>query len=172
MGTQYVDGTNNKTAMQIGGQAIINDYQTMKQMLVEPSSSGTGWTCKSYCPLQDEYFNMLAFPSNAKDLGPEKMNGKSYEHYQWYDTLFKVIHMDEQNWFVDQSGSSPVPYLNTEALTPFGGAQIATTTSEFDNFASGLGKFSFKIDNEGSCEKSDKCQQNNNKNAFNNETCP
>ena len=45
--------------------------------------------------------------------------------------------MDEQNWFVDQSGSSPVPYLNTEALTPFGGAQIATTTSEFDNFASG-----------------------------------
>ena len=44
MGTQYVDGVNNKTALQVGSQAIINDYQTGKQMLVQPSKSGTGWT--------------------------------------------------------------------------------------------------------------------------------
>jgi hypothetical protein len=166
MGTQYIDGKNNRTAMQIGSQAIISDYKTMKQMLVQPSKSGTGWTCQSYCPLQDGYFNMLAFPSNAKDLGPQKMDGKTYEHYQWYDSLFKTIHMDRQDWYVDQSGKSPVPYLNVEALTPFGGAQIATVSSEFDNFQAGLGSFSFKVDNEGSCEESDKCQQNNNKNAF------
>ena len=49
MGTQYVDGVNNKTALQVGSQAIINDYQTGKQMLVQPSKSGTGWTCQSYC---------------------------------------------------------------------------------------------------------------------------
>ena len=93
MGTQYVDGVNNKTALQVGAQAIINDYQTMKQMLVQPSKSGSGWTCQSYCPLQDGYENMLAFPSNAKDLGQVKMNGKTYEHYQWYDSILKVIHI-------------------------------------------------------------------------------
>eukprot|EP00944_MAST-04C_sp_MAST-4C-sp1_P006635 g6635.t1 len=166
MGTQYVDGVNNKTALQVGSQAIINDYQTGKQMLVQPSKSGTGWTCQSYCPIQGGYENMLAFPSDTRDLGPVKMNGKTYEHYQFYDSILKVIHMDTQDWYVDNSGSSPVPYLNVEALTPFGGAQIAAVTSEFDNFASGLAKFSFKIDNEGSCEESDKCQQNGMKNGL------
>ena len=46
MGTQYVDGTNNKTAMQLVDKQLLT-MPNHRQMLVEPSSSGTGWTCKS-----------------------------------------------------------------------------------------------------------------------------
>ena len=54
---------------------------------------------------------MLAFPSDTRDLGPVKMNGKTYEHYQFYDSILKVIHMDTQDWYVDNSGSKPCSIL-------------------------------------------------------------
>ena len=57
------------------------------------------------------------------------MDGKSYETYHWFDELFKVIKMDEQVWYVDESGTKPVPFQNIEKLTPFGGAEIAEVTS-------------------------------------------
>ena len=165
LGTQFVDGKNNMTALQVGGQAIISIYNgpgAGKEYLVEPSKSGSGWTCQSYCPLQNsDFYNPLTFDPSAQDMGKAKLpNGQTYEHWQWQDKLFKTISMDTQDWFITP-GSNAKPYLNAEALTPFGGAQIAETSTEFDNFAAGLGKFSFKIDNLSSCQESDKCQQNN-----------
>lgn len=163
LGTQFSDSKNNRTALQVGGQAIISLYSGKgagKEYLVEPSKSGSGWTCQSYCPLQNtEYFNPLTFDPSAKDLGKAKLpNGQTYEHWQWQDKILKVISMDTQDWFITP-GANPKPYLNTEALTPFGGAQIAEESTEFDNFAAGLGKFDFTIDNLDSCQESDKCQQ-------------
>ena len=162
MGTNYVDSANNQTAFSVGSQAIITRYNDGKEYLVAPSTTTKGaWTCQSYCPLQDnEFFNPLTFDPSAQDLGKATINGQTYEHYQWQDKLFKTISMDTQDWYITP-GANPVPFMNVESLTPFGGPRIAVETEEFDNFKSGLSGFSFKIDNAASCQESDKCQQNN-----------
>ena len=161
LGTQYTDGRNNQSAISAEGQTIISKYGTGengKEYLVTPASSGKGWDCSSYCPLDESWFDPLEFDKTATDLGKVNIGGKSYDHWQWYDKIFKTITMDIQDWFVDESDpKKPIPYLNKEKLTPFGGPALGTSSQEFDNFEAGLDKFDFQINGLSSCEKNDNC---------------
>jgi hypothetical protein len=164
-GQMIADGDNNRTLLDLGSQGLMNLYHPInKQMSVVPSTSGKGWTCKEYCPIEDgDYPDPLKFDPSAKDLGKMTVNGKTYEHYQWFDSIFKIVHMDTQDWLIDTSGSSPVPYRNTMKLTPFGGAEIATEGQVFDSFKAGKPDPNmFLVDNLDSCEQSQNCNQNNN----------
>ena len=71
--------------------------------------------------------------------------------------------MDEQQWYVDQSGSAPVPFENIEKLTPFGGAEIAEMTAAWDTFTPGASDDMFNVQGLASCPMSDQCNQNSNK---------
>ena len=154
-GTQYTDGDHNQTALDAGGQAIITKYgrsDTGKEMLVVPSASGKGWTCKEYCPTEETWFAPLAFNASASNLGKATINGKTYDHWQWVDTIFGSIPMEKEDWYVADGN---VPYMSSSALTPFGGPEIGASEQLFDNFKTGLNKFDFTVDGV------DKCAQGN-----------
>jgi hypothetical protein len=151
-GTQYTDGEHNQTALNAGGEAIITKYgrsDNGKEMLVVPSKSGKGWTCKEYCPTDEEWFDPLAFNASAVNLGKVKINSKTYEHWRWVDTILKVIPMETEDWYVAEGD---VPYKSTMGLTPFGGPEIGSSEQEFDNFKTGLNGFDFTVDGVDQCE--------------------
>ena len=161
-GKQYSDATNNRTLLSNGQSAIINLYHPInKQMSAVPSTSGKGWTCSEYCPLDDGAFpDPLALGKGTKDIGTATVNGKTVEQYQWFDRLI-IIKMDENDLYVDQSGASPVPVLSVQKITPFGGAEIAEESSTYGGFISGASDPStFAVDNLATCEMSDQCNQN------------
>lgn len=166
-GKQFVDGHNNRTLLSTGPQAIISLYAEKKQISAVPSSSGKGWHCKQFCPLQDGYRDPLQFGKNAKDMGPVQVGGKTYEKWRWYDNLI-IIHMDENDWLVDQSDPAhPVPYSQTEKITPFGGAEIGESSQSFDQFTPATtDPDTFSIDNldDKTCEEG-QCNNNNNDNV-------
>lgn len=165
-GTMYTDGANNRSTLSVGQQAIVNLYHPINmQISAVPSASGKGWTCQSYCPIDDGPFpNDLAIDKSAKDVGSSTVLGKKVEQYQWFDELFHVVKMDEQNHYVDMKDPAhPVPVLTETKLTPFGGAQIAEETGEYDSFnASTPAASNFAVDNlhdKSTCAVSDQCQQ-------------
>jgi hypothetical protein len=160
-GTQYVDAANNRTAQTVGAQAIFNLYNEKKTLVA--ARNGSAWMCQSYCPLKadDHFENALAFDPAAKDLGRSIVNNKSYEHFQWSDMVLG-LKMDTQDWLVDYSGAKPVPFQTTEALTPFGGAQIAESTQKFQFFEAGTGKFNFEVLGLAQCPLDKNCNSNNN----------
>tara|TARA_B100000795_G_scaffold85215_1_gene61913 strand:- start:692 stop:2221 length:1530 start_codon:yes stop_codon:yes gene_type:complete len=167
-GTAYTDGPNNRTALVAGGQAIFNFYKgnpSGKVMQFSAVQNGTAWECKEYCPFEqgeDEYFNPLLFDPSATDQGKVTVEGKTYESYHWFDELFKVVKMDEQLWYVDESGTKPVPFENIEKLTPFGGAEIAEMTAAWNEFTEGVDASMFNVNGLASCAESQNCGSNNN----------
>ena len=126
-----MDGPNKRIALVEGQQAVFTYFggnPTGKNMQFLAEQNGTHWVCKQYCPLPDNkksYEDPLKFNSKAQDQGAKTIEGKNYEGWHWFDSILGVIHMDEQQWYVDQSGSQPVPFENVEKITPFGGAEIA-----------------------------------------------
>ena len=64
---------------------VKQSYQNMEQVkldkeyLVTPASSGKGWDCSSYCPLDESWFDPLEFDKTATNLGKVKIGGKSYD---------------------------------------------------------------------------------------------
>lgn len=157
-GSFYVDGTNNRTSLVIGQQALINLYEDQKQVTAELGSDNT-WQCKSYCPLDDPFDNPLQFDPKAKNLGKKMIDGKEYTHWQWFDKLL-WIKMDEQDWYVDDSGAQPVPFRNVEKLTPFNKGEIAFSTADFDGYSSKAPDASvFTVSGLANCEVSENCQQ-------------
>lgn len=166
-GMAYTDGPNNRTALIAGGQGIFNFYKgnpSGKTMQFSAVQNGTTWQCQEYCPFEqgeDEYFNPLAFDPSATDQGKVTVENKTYESYHWFDTLFKVVKMDEQLWYVDESGTKPVPFQNIEKLTPFGQAEIAEMTAAWDSFTEGVDASIFKVSGLASCEESSNCGSNN-----------
>ena len=161
LGTQYVDGENNQTAVSAEGQTIISQYGSSdngKEYLVTPAKSGDGWTCQSFCPLEESWYPPLGFDKSATDLGKVNIKGKTYDHWQWYDKIFKTITMDVQDWFVDNSNpSKPKPAFQNELLTPFGGPELGFSSQQFENFEEGLDKFNFKVSGVEKCEENDNC---------------
>jgi hypothetical protein len=166
-GKAYTDGDNNRTALVAGGQAIFNFYKgnpSGKVMQFAAVQNGSSWTCKEYCPYEqgeDAYFNPLAFDPSAKDQGKVTVEGKTYEAYHWFDTLFKVVKMEEDLWYVDESGTKPVPFQNIVKLTPFGAPELAEMTAAWDSFTDGVDASIFDVTGLASCEKSQNCQSNN-----------
>lgn len=156
---QYSDRANNRSVEIVGAQAIFDFYAIGKQVSAQSDGKG-GWTCQSYCPLQGDFFDPLVFDASAQDLGNATLDGKTYEHYQWFDELFKRVKMDQQDWYVDTSGAKPVPFKNVEKLTPFGGAEIALSTAAYAQFAQGVDSKVFNVAGLDSCDQGDNCQQN------------
>lgn len=160
-GVMYVDGANNRTSLSVGSQAIINLFEKNKQISAVASQSGKGWTCKSYCPEDQDFYSPLTVDPSAKDLGKTTYLGKQVEHWQWADKILKVIQMDLNDFYVDNSGSSPSPVAVTQLITPFGGPAIGESESVFNNFKGETPPAStWEIDNLDSCEESQNCNQN------------
>ena len=65
--------------------------------------SGKGYTCVAACPIEGEYSNPLTIGSTAKDSGSVTINNKPAEKWVFYDTLLKIIRMEEIDFYVDQS---------------------------------------------------------------------
>lgn len=171
-GKQYVDGANNRTALVAGGQAVFNFYKgnpSGKVMQFAAVQNGTSWTCKEYCPFEqgrDTYFDPLKFDKKATDQGAKTIEGKTYEGWHWFDTILGIVKMDEQQWYVDQSGSSPVPFENIEKLTPFGGAEIAEMTAAWNTFTPGASDDIFNVQGLDTCQKSQQCGSNSMKGSM------
>lgn len=160
-GLLSVDGGNNRTSLSVGSEAIINLFKEHKQIQAVPDSTGKGWTCKSYCPTDEDYENPIQLDPSAKDLGKTTFEGQTVEHFQWQDKILKTIVMDTNDWYIDTSGSSPVPVGSSEVLTPFGGPAIGESDQLFNEFKAGTPPASaFNIDNLDSCEKSENCGNN------------
>jgi hypothetical protein len=102
----YQDATQNITALKNpDGSGIVSFYNVSREFQV--TSNGT---CVAYCPLQDPYFYQLQIPPRSKDEGQVEYLGKSVEY--WYD--WELISVD--SWWVDQSGSVPVPVTHVQSL--------------------------------------------------------
>merc|ERR1711871_1026213 len=96
-GQKYVDYSNNRTRFEASnGQIFVDLYGSVHKSL-EVVHNGTHDVCKAYCPIDPEdtldsgrdYF----LDSNASDLGKTTFDGQPAEHWQWKDTIFKVITM-------------------------------------------------------------------------------
>ena len=165
IGTFSADGENNRTRLDGGGgQAIINFYHPINKQMLVVSANGTGWECQNFCPNEEgPYPNPLGLDPSATDLGSTTIDGKTVEHWQWFDKLFHIIKMDQQDWFIDQTGTTPVPVHQEEILTPFGGAPIGQSTQDFNSYKVGTPDASlFNVVNLKTCQKSQNCNDDSN----------
>ena len=93
-GTRYHDVTNQRTRFDdtLSGQKIVDDFVAHKSMLI--NVTGGVETCQEYCPLSpDDALDKFELPDDAKDKGQATIDGKTAEHYQWFDRIFKIIKM-------------------------------------------------------------------------------
>jgi len=152
-GKAYVDYTNQRTRF---GNIVSLYGNVMKQMQVDSNN-----TCQEYCPLDDGLMP-LALPNNTIDMGSVVIDGKTYQHYQYKDTILGVVTMDIVDMYVDMSDpSKPVPYQQHMVLTPFGGAPIGDSNSTWSNWDSGKPDPSvFDVNGIDSCKEASGCNNN------------
>ena len=166
-GRQYVDSPNKRIALVSGSKAVFTFFggnPTGESMQFLAEKNGTHFVCKQYCPLADghnHFTDPLKFDSKAQDQGAKTIQGKTYEGWHWFDSIAGFIHMDEQQWYVDQSGSAPVPFENIEKLTPFGGAEIAEFTAAWDGFTPAKSPELFDVQGLAVCPESQRCGSGN-----------
>lgn len=161
IGKMAVDLANNRTSFIVGQQNLLTLGAPINKQFTASMGSDGKWSCQSYCPTQGPVQNPLNIDPKAKDQGKVTVQGKSTEHWQWSDEIFGVVKMDTVDFYLDQSGAKPVPYYQTEKLTPFGGGEIGFTTSLWNDFTEGKPDASaFDVPDLSSCELSDQCQQN------------
>ena len=57
---------------------------------------------------------------------PPAVGGKTVvaDHWQWTETIFGIIPMEENDFYVDSTSTPPVPFFTRQQITPFGGAKI------------------------------------------------
>lgn len=140
--TTFNDGENNRTRTDGPSGSIVNWYGTVnKQMQIEPNPSGKGYTCVAACPIEGEYSNPLTIGSTAKDSGSVTINNKPAEKWVFYDTLLKIIRMEEIDFYVDQSAKDPSPVTVIEKITPFD-IPIIHPTKELGESATNYSNFS------------------------------
>jgi hypothetical protein len=174
-GMHYEDGANQRNRDDTPRGVIVNWYgKVMKQMALQPSSSGKGWTCVATCPVQGDYAPPLAFQPDAKDMGQATINGVTTEKYVMHDTILKIVQMDERDFYVDQSdAANPKPVSVIEKITPFNipiihpVKELGESATNYTNFSSAaLDPSTFEIDNcnESGCTcppPSNGCNQQN-----------
>ena len=154
-GTFTADGKNQRTRSDSNRGTVVSWYgSVMKQFGVEPS--GSGWKAVNCCPIlppDNVYTDPLKFDASAKDLGPATVAGQRAERWQWYDSIFKVVHMDTQDWFVGKNAQGePVPLVNTETITPFGGAAIGQFFGNYSDFSTTIDASKFDISGLDTCQ--------------------
>lgn len=158
-GQKYFDYSNNRTRFEdpVNG-FVVDDYKMGKSMLIYPENN----TCKEYCPIDPEDALLpFGIDDDAKDLGSVTIDGKVLEHYQWKDVILKIIKMSTTDFYCDQSNSSyAIPVSQSEALTPFGGAQIGSSNNTWTNFVAGKQPAEkFDIKGADTCPESAQCGQ-------------
>merc|ERR1719506_522023 len=128
-------------------------------MALAPGStknSSHAYVCAQYCPLDGEFVSMIAIGDGGADpvldLGAESVTQqgpaaetKTCERYQWTETLFKTIPMERTDFWVDQSGASPLPFYSSSVIEPFG-SKVGTENSSFFQFTPGDVSEFFDID--------------------------
>jgi hypothetical protein len=155
-GMSYMDYTHNRTRFDdsVAQQTIISDFAIQREMLVDPSSM----VCQEYCPMEGDILTPGFLDPNATDMGSVQVQGKTYEKWQWSDTIFAKIVMDTVTVLVDQSQNPAIPYNQVEVLTPFGGPAIGQEASTWTNFKPGTPAASlFAVKNVASCQMSPNC---------------
>jgi len=156
-GTRYHDVTNQRTRFddRLSGQKIVDDFAAHKSMLINVTNGVE--TCQEYCPLSpDDALGAFELPQDAKDLGKATIDGKSAEHYQWFDKIFKIIKMQSYDFYA----VGGLPYFQTSAITPFGGPAIGHQNQTWTGFKAGPPDASkFKIAGMDTCPQSQQCGQ-------------
>ena len=83
------------------------------------------------------------------------------EHFQWVDTILKVIKMETTDFYAKMGANGDaLPLFQTTALTPMGQAQIGTENRSWSNFTSGTPPAAkFNIAGVATCPMSGNCGQ-------------
>ena len=175
----YEQGTTERSRSDSARGAIVNWYGNVsKQMAIVPGAevnSTHKWACVQYCPITDGSFESILQVGDGqkgpldtpKDLGkefvkhPKSIGGdaKSCEHWQWSETIFKVIKMQTTDFFVDNSGKTPSPFFTSSFLTPFG-SPLGQENASFIGYQAMDVSDYFDIDMhalKGTCPMSDQC---------------
>jgi len=152
-GKAYVDYTNQRTRF---GDIVSLYGNVNKQMQVDANN-----TCQQYCPLDDGLMP-LSLPNTTIDMGSVEIDGKTYQHYQYKDTILGVVTMDVVDMYVDMSDpSKPVPYLQHMLLTPFGGPPLGNSNVTWTNWNTGEPEPSvFDVNGIDSCKEASGCNDN------------
>ena len=144
-----------------------------KEMAVVPGNlvnSTHKWACVQFCPLAMNalFFSSLYMGKDAKDLGSESVTQPKYiggdtrqcKRYHWIDGLIgRLFKIDTQDFYIDQSGSHPVPFYKSDHGTPFGQDMLYTNTSYIGFKPMDVTDW-FDVDPDSikTCPQSDKCQ--------------
>lgn len=139
------------------GNGIVTDFTAQK----EYSVTGDG-TCQAYCPLQGQTMQPgIGIGPNATSMGKVNYNGRMLNLYQSVQKvpIFNIT-MATINFYVDESGSSPVPVAIIQIIEPLG-HQLGAQNQTFVTFTPGVpAKSHFLVKGAATCKMSKGCNQN------------
>jgi len=133
-GNNYFDYTHNRTRFDdpVQGSIVSLFYPLYMEMAVDSNNN-----CQEYCPIQGD-LTPYQIATNAKDLGPTKVNGVNVENWQFNDTIAGFIVMEINDFFVDQTlWNNPVMVAEVDQITPFGEPAIGTVTTNYQSYVAG-----------------------------------
>lgn len=149
-GIQYTWFSGNMSAF-LGpdGGGIITDFNAQKEYQV----SATG-ECQAYCPLQGQTMQPgIGIGPNATNMGKVNYQGRELNLYQVVTRIPIInITMEATNFYVDESGASPVPVAIIQIIEPMG-QQIGAQNQTFVTFVPGVpDKSKFTVKGAATCK--------------------
>lgn len=140
------------------GSGIVSDFTAMKEYQVTAAGD-----CQSYCPIPaGNTIGGGAFIFvNATNAGKVMYNGRSATKWTWAQKIpiFNVT-METSDFYVDDSGSSPVPLAEIDEITPFG-QKIGQQNMTFVSFVPGVPDAKhFTVNNAAKCPQNSQCNSN------------
>lgn len=175
-------GSMNRSRSDGGQGSIVNWWgEVKKQMAIVPGSSVNSthkYACAQYCPLDGEFMSAImigdgqkGYFDKPKDKGkasitqPKSIGGitKECEHWKWTETIFRVIPMQETDFYVDNGAAAgPAPFFTSTTIKPFN-KPIGVENASFVGYKAMDVSDYFDIDPDSvkNCQMSSQCQQNN-----------
>jgi hypothetical protein len=129
-GHNYFDFTHNRTRFDDPVQGSI--VSLFAPLYMEMAVDGNN-KCTSYCPIEDD-LEAYGVPDNSTYNGTAVVNGITCDDWQYKETLFGVVVMEIDEFFVDQT--TQLPLQEIDVLTPFG-EQIGDMTTTYLQFIPG-----------------------------------
>lgn len=172
-------------------QTTVDDYAAAKSYLVNVTGGVETCQEYCPIAQEDiDLFGPFGIPDDAKDLGTATIEGVTAgapppqprsrrraspralrsqpfrpsplpEHFQWVDTILKVIKMETTDFYAKTGADGDaLPLFQTTALTPMGQAQIGTENRSWSNFTAGTPPAAkFNIAGVATCPMSGNCGQ-------------
>lgn len=140
------------------GSGIVTNFNTQKEYAVTADG-----TCQAYCPLGGQVMVPgIGIGPNATDMGKVEYNGRMLNLYQVVTRIpILNITMEATNFYVDESGSTPVPVAIIQLIEPMG-HQIGAQNQTFVTFTPGTpAKSHFLVKDAAKCPMSKNCGNNN-----------